>query len=368
MIFKNIMTSEIGSIEISKEILEKIKKESKKLSEPIKIMHVCGTHEYTVAKNGLRNLLPDNIKIISGPGCPVCVCPAGELDLAVELSKRENVIMTTFGDMMRVPSSTISLFEARALGHDVRVVYGPNDAVELARKNPTKEVVFFAIGFETTTPSVAFEITNNPPSNFSVICTHKTVPPAMDLLLSLPNLKLRGFLLPGHVCAIIGSKPFEPYAEKYKAPMVVGGFEVNDVLMSLYYILKQNIRKEGLVENTYTRIVKREGNKKAIQFISEAFEPVDSVWRGIGTIPNSGLKIRKKFEEHDAVVKFDVKVEEKIEMPKGCSCDKVLIGNITAQECPLFGKSCTPRHPIGPCMVSHEGSCLIAYNFREIIE
>jgi len=366
------MTSEIGNIEISKEILEKIKKESQKLSEPIKIMHVCGTHEYTVAKNGLRNLLPDNIKIISGPGCPVCVCPAGELDLAVELSKRENVIMTTFGDMMRVPSSTISLFEARALGNDVRVVYGPNDAVELARKNPNKEVVFFAIGFETTTPSVAFEITNNPPSNFSVICTHKTVPPAMDLLLSLPNLKLSGFLLPGHVCAIIGAKPFEPYAEKYNAPMVVGGFEVNDVLMSLYYILRQNIRKKdnkkAIVENTYTRIVKREGNKKAIQFISEAFEPVDSVWRGIGTIPNSGLKIRKKYEVLDAQKKFNVKVEEKIEMPKGCSCDKVLIGNITAQECPLFGKSCTPRHPIGPCMVSHEGSCLIAYNFREIIE
>ena len=362
------MTSEIGNIEISKEILEKIKRESTKLTNPITVMHVCGTHEYTVAKNGLRNLLPDNIKLISGPGCPVCVCPTGELDLAIELSKRENTIMTTFGDMMRVPSSTISLFEARARGHDVRVVYGPNDAVELARKNPTKEVVFFAIGFETTTPSVAFELTNNPPSNFSVICTHKTVPPAMDLLLSLPNLKLSGFLLPGHVCAIIGSKPFEPYAEKYKAPMVVGGFEVNDVLMSLYYLLRQNINRESFIENTYTRIVKREGNKKAIQYISEAFEPVDSVWRGIGMIPNSGLKIRKKYESYDAVCKFDVKVEEKIEMPKGCSCDKVLIGNITAQECPLFGKSCTSRHPIGPCMVSHEGSCLIAYNFREIIE
>ena len=362
------MIFEIGNIKISKEILEKIKIDSKKLFKPISIMHVCGTHEYTVAKNGLRNLLPDNIKIISGPGCPVCVCPTGELDLAIELSKRENTIMTTFGDMMRVPSSTISLFEARARGHDVRVVYGPNDAVELARKNPTKEVVFFAIGFETTAPSVAFELLNDPPSNFSVICTHKTVPPAMDLLLSLPNLKLSGFLLPGHVCAIIGAKPFEPYAEKYKSPMVVGGFEVNDVLMSLYYILRQNIKKEAYVDNTYTRIVKREGNKKALQYMSDAFEPVDSVWRGIGMIPNSGLKIRKKLEDHDAIVKFDVKVEEKIEMPKGCSCDKVLIGNISPQKCPLFGKSCNPRHPIGPCMVSHEGACKIAFSFREIVD
>ncbi|QEE18102.1 hydrogenase formation protein HypD [Promethearchaeum syntrophicum] len=362
------MTSGIRDIEISKQILEKINFESNNLSKPITIMHVCGTHEYTVAKNGLRNLLPDNIKIISGPGCPVCVCPTGELDLAIELSKRENVIMTTFGDMMRVPSSTISLFKARAQGHDVRVVYGPNDAVELARKNPTKEVVFFAIGFETTTPSVAFELINDPPSNFSIICTHKTVPPAMDLLLNLPNLELSGFLLPGHVCAIIGAKPFELYAEKYRTPMVVGGFEVNDVLMSLYYILRQTIKKEAFVDNTYKRIVKREGNKKAIQYISDVFEPVDSVWRGIGMISNSGLKIRKKFEEFDAVVKFNVKIEEKIEMPKGCSCDKVLIGNIPPQKCPLFGKSCTPRHPIGPCMVSHEGACKIAFSFREIID
>ncbi|MHA1766361.1 MAG: hydrogenase formation protein HypD [Promethearchaeota archaeon] len=360
------MISEIGSIDISKEILEKIKKESKKLTHPIMIMHVCGTHEYTVAKNGIRNLLPENVKIISGPGCPVCVCPTGDLDLAIELSKREDTIITTFGDMMRVPSSTISLFEARAQGHDIRVVYGPNDAVELAKKNSSKEIVFFAVGFETTTPSVAFELLNNPPSNFSVICAHKLVPPAMDLLLNLPHLKIDGFLLPGHVCAIIGSKPFEPYARKYHSPMVVGGFEVNDVLISLYYIIRQINKKEAYVDNTYTRIVKHEGNQKALQYLNEAFEPIDSVWRGIGMIPKSGLKIRKELENYDAIVKFNVKIEEKIEMPKGCSCDKVLIGTIPPQKCPLFGDSCTPRHPIGPCMVSHEGACKIAFSFKEI--
>ena len=358
--------ADMKNIELGKGILAKIKELSKHLPHPITLMHICGGHEYVIAKGGLRTLLPENVRVIAGPGCPVCVCPTVDIDLAIELSKRDNVIITTFGDMMRVPSSTISLQEARALGQDVRVVYGPHDAVILAEKNPEKDVVFFAVGFETTAPLVAFELVDNPPPNFSVITAYKLVPPAMDVLLTLPDQHLDGFLLPGHVCAIIGTDPFEEFAKQYHSPMVVGGFEVNDVLMSVLYLVRQVVEDRGEVENTYTRIVKPEGNVKAQQYLKEAFEISDAIWRGIGLIPMSGYQIKDSLKVHDAVKRYGLHLSADASMPHGCACDQVLIGKIPPEKCPLFGKVCTPRKPVGPCMVSYEGSCKIAFMFKDL--
>ncbi len=357
---------EVEDIRLSKQILDKIQQISGEIKRNITIMHICGTHEYTIAKNGIRSLLPANVQVISGPGCPVCVCPATDIDIAVELCKRKDVILTTFGDMMRVPSSRYSLLELKAQGANIEVVYSPHDAIEIARQNPSKEVVFFAIGFETTAPLVAFELAMKPPKNFSIICAYKLVPPAMDIILSIPHLEIDAFILPGHVCAIIGAEPFEPYAINYHSPMVVSGFGVNDMLISIYQILKQVKENRSKVENTYTRVVKREGNLQAQKFLSQVFMITDSFWRGIGKIPKSGYKLRLEYQEYDAVQKFGVKVNSNPSMPPGCSCNEVLIGKIPPKECPLFGKSCTPQHPIGPCMVSHEGACKISYTFKNI--
>ncbi|MHA1519084.1 MAG: hydrogenase formation protein HypD [Promethearchaeota archaeon] len=356
----------VEDLSLSKDIIAKINKIMHNFQNPVAIMHVCGTHEYTIAKNGIRSLLPKNLRVISGPGCPVCVCPATDIDIAVELANRDDVILTTFGDMMRVPSTTYSLLELKARGANIEVVYSPHDAVELAKNNPDKEIVFFAIGFETTAPLIAFEMAMNPPSNFSIICAYKLVPPAMDVLLKIPHLEINGFILPGHVCAIIGAKPFEEYAQRYKSPMVVSGFEVNDMLISIYQIILQLHEKNAKVENSYTRVVQYEGNLQAQSYLEKVFEVTDSFWRGIGEIPNSGYQLREKYQKYDAVKKFDVHVESDPKMPPGCSCSDVLIGKITPDKCALFGKTCTPQHPIGPCMVSHEGACKVNYMFRDI--
>ena len=352
--------------ELGKKLLEKIQEVADEIKKDVSIMHICGTHEYTIAKSGIRELLPKNVRVIPGPGCPVCVCPTSDIDLGIEIARQPNVILTTFGDMMRVPSTTTTFYEEKAKGSDIRVVYGPNEAVELAKNNPDKEVVFFSIGFETTVPLPAVQIANNPPNNFSIISAHKIVPPAMDLLLTHPDMSLDGFLLPGHVLTIIGMEPFKPYASEYTSPMVVGGFDPNDVLISLYRLLVQIKNGEGKVENTYSRIARDEGNIAAQEYIEKVFEPCDSIWRGIGNVPNSGLKLRKEYEKYDARIKFDVEIPVHQGMPKGCSCDAVLIGKIPTQECHLFGGGCTPRNPIGPCMVSHEGSCKIAFLFQKM--
>jgi hydrogenase expression/formation protein HypD len=353
-----------GNVQLSKDILAQIHRDAAKLSRPIVLMHICGTHEYTIAKNGLRSIFPPNIQVIPGPGCPVCVCSTNDIDAAIEIAHKPNVILTSFGDMIRVPATTSSLEEARSKGADVRIVYGPNDAVELAQKYPDKEVVFFAIGFETTAPLAAFELCNQPPKNFSVISAHKLVPPAFDLLLGVEKMAIDGFLLPGHVSAIIGADAYLPYMEKYRMPMVIGGFEVNDVLISILYLIRQILKNQPAVENTYTRVVKPEGNPVARDFIQRAFEPIDTVWRGIGLLPNSGLAVRQEWADHDALKKFGVKIDPTPNMPAGCLCSEVLIGQKKPEECPLFGTSCLPEHPIGPCMVSHEGTCKITYQFR----
>ncbi len=355
----------IKNPEMSRSIVQKIVQLAQLLPTEISIMHICGTHEYTITKNGIRSLLPSNIHVVAGPGCPVCVCPENEINFALDISHQKNTIVCTFGDMIRVPSNSTSLQEAKAQGEDIRVVYSPHDAVSIALQNPTKEIVFFAIGFETTAPLIAFELLNNPPKNFSIICSHKLVLPAMYQLMALPGLKIDGFLLPGHVSAIIGENPYKSFLTEYPIPMVIGGFEINDVLISIHQLLLQILHKTPKVENTYTRIVSPQGNQIAMQMMAQAFRPIDSIWRGLGEIPLSGYGVRPELKDYDAATKFNIPMSKEFRMPKGCRCADVLIGKIPPSECPLFGKQCTPRKPVGPCMVSHEGSCQIAFQFQK---
>jgi hydrogenase expression/formation protein HypD len=342
--------------QISEKIARAITKIFNSINRKIKIMHVCGTHENTISKYGIRSILPKELEIVSGPGCPVCVCPAADIDKAIEIGKREDTIITTFGDMLRVPATNISLSELKAQGADVRIVYGPNDAVNIAKANSDKEVIFFAIGFETTVPLIGFEIFSNPPSNFSVICAHKLIPASLELLIGIDNLNIDGFISPGHVATIIGLKPFQLFSDAYKVPNVV---------LALFMLLKQIKNKEYKTENEYTRVVKPEGNKKAQEIISEVFDSVSSPWRGIGRILDGGLAIKEKYEKFNADKKFDIKITKSVDIPPGCSCHLVMTGKIYPHECKLFKKTCTPVNPIGPCMVSAEGTCSIYYKYGE---
>ncbi len=354
----------LRSKEFTAKLTTAIKKISKEIGHPTKFMHVCGTHEHTISKYGLRTLLPKELEILSGPGCPVCICPAADIDKAVELGKREDTIITTFGDMIRVPATSLSLAELKAKGADVRIVYGPNDAIKIAKEHSDKEVVFFAIGFETTVPLIGFELKSGPPSNFSVICAHKLIPAALELLMSQSLLNINGFISPGHVSTIIGMKPYELFSQGYKIPNVIAGFEPNDVLLSILMLLKQVRDKRFETINEYSRVVKPEGNKVAQAIIEEVFETVTSPWRGIGRILDGGLAIRDKYSEFDAEKKFDIKIQKSQDIPPGCSCHLVMVGKLYPHECKLFKKECTPINPIGPCMVSMEGTCSIYYKYH----
>jgi hydrogenase expression/formation protein HypD len=354
----------LRSKEFTDRIIEKIVKITEELGRPIKFMHVCGTHEHTISKYGLRTLIPKEIEVLSGPGCPVCICPAADIDKAVELGKREDTIIITFGDMIRVPATNISLAELKAKGADVRIVYGPNDAVKIAKENPNKEVIFFAIGFETTAPLIGYEIQSGPPSNFSVICAHKLIPAALELLMSQSQLRIDGFISPGHVSTIIGLKPYEIFSKGYKIPNVVCGFEPGDVLLSILMLLKQVRDKSYDTLNEYSRIVKPEGNLIAQKILEDVFDPVSSPWRGIGRVYDGGLVMREKFEAFDADKKFDIQIEKSQDIPPGCSCHLVMVGKLYPHECKLFRKECTPINPIGPCMVSMEGTCSIYYKYH----
>ncbi len=345
-------------------IIGSINKLMKDINRPIKFMHVCGTHEHTISKYGLRTLLPKEIEILSGPGCPVCICPAADIDKAVELGKRKDTIITTFGDMIRVPATNISLAELKAKGADVRIVYGPNDAVKIARENPNKEVIFFAIGFETTAPLIGYEIKSGPPSNFSVICAHKLIPAALELLMSQSQLRIDGFISPGHVSTIIGLKPYEIYSQGYRIPNVIAGFEPNDVLLTILMLLKQIRDKKFDTLNEYSRVVKPEGNKIAQEIIKTVFETVSSPWRGIGRILDGGLVIKEEYATFDADKKFDIKIEKSQDIPPDCSCHLIMVGKLYPYECKLFREKCTPINPIGPCMVSQEGTCNIFYKYH----
>jgi hydrogenase expression/formation protein HypD len=351
--------------EFTERIINNINKITKNLNRTIKIMHVCGTHEHTISKYGLRTLLPKKLEILSGPGCPVCVCPAADIDKAVELGKRNDTIITTFGDMIRVPATNISLAELKAKGADIRIVYGPHDAIKIARENPRKEVIFFAIGFETTAPLIGYEIQSNPPPNFSVICAHKLIPAALELLISQSQLNIDGFISPGHVATIIGLQPFRLFSNAYKVPNVITGFEPNDVLLAILMLLKQEEDSRFETLNEYSRVVKAEGNKKAQSIINDVFDSISSPWRGIGRILDGGLAIKDKFEDFDADKKFDVKVPKSQDIPPGCSCHLVMVGKLYPYECKLFREKCTPLNPIGPCMVSMEGTCSIYFKYHK---
>lgn len=353
----------------SKAFTEKLVKVIKKLAieidRPVKFMHVCGTHEHTISKYGLRVFLPKNIEVLSGPGCPVCICPAADIDKAIELGKRKDTIITTFGDMIRVPSTNISLAELKATGADVRIVYGPNDAVKIAKENPNKEVIFFAIGFETTVPLIGYELQNEPPSNFSVICAHKLIPAALELLISQSQLNIDGFISPGHVSTIIGLHPFKIFSDAYKVPNVIAGFEPNDLLLGILMLLKQRVEKKFETMNEYSRVVKPEGNKLAQAIIADVFESVSSPWRGIGRVLDGGLIIKEKYSEFDAEKKFDITIEMSQDIPPGCNCHLIMVGKLSPPECTLFRDKCTPLNPIGPCMVSQEGTCSIYYKYHK---
>jgi hydrogenase expression/formation protein HypD len=343
--------------EVAQNIAAKIREVAPKKSQ-VKICHVCGTHEWTITHFGLRSLLPPNVEVIAGPGCPVCIVPAAEIDEAVQLAKQGKVI-TCFGDVLRVPGSESSLLEAKAGGADVRIVYAVSDAVEMARKEPEKEFVFSAVGFETTAPITALEALGDPPKNFSFLVSHRLIPPAMELLLGLGDLQIDGFLAPGHVSAIIGLKPYELFTRVYRMPTVVAGFEPNDVLMAIYMILKQVSTNDAQLENEYSRVVKSEGNKKALQLMHEAFTVTAGNWRGIGRLPDSALQLRESLSRYDARKKFGVEVKEGKDILLGCECHLVIIGKIKPNQCPMFLRACTPAKPVGACMVSSEGTCRV---------
>jgi len=343
--------------EVAKRIAEKIHKIAPK-KESVKICHVCGTHEWTITHFGIRSLLPSKIEVIAGPGCPVCVTPASEIDEAVELALK-GVAVACFGDVLRVPSSKMSLLDVRAEGADVRVVYSIIDAVKMAEKEPREEFAFFAIGFETTAPSTAAEILRKPPENLSFLVSHRLIPPAMELLLGIGDLQIDGFIAPGHVSTIIGLKPYEIFPKAYRMPTVVAGFEPLDVLFAIYMVLKQLNEGSARLENEYTRAVSLEGNVKAQELMSKAFEVADGDWRGLGRLPASALKLRKEYLCYDAREKFGIRVKKGEDIPPGCQCHLVMIGKIRPKECPLFMKACTPQRPMGACMVSIEGTCRI---------
>jgi hydrogenase expression/formation protein HypD len=343
--------------ELAKSIARKIQEVAPK-DETVKICHVCGTHEWTITHYGLRSLLPQNVEVIAGPGCPVCIVPAAEVDEAVQLAQK-GVVVACFGDVLRVPGSQMSLLEAKAEGADVRVVYGVSDAVEMAARERDKEFVFFAVGFETTAPSTAVEALGKPPGNFGFLVSHRLIPPAMELLLGVGDLQIDGFLAPGHVSAIIGLKPYELFPRVYRMPTVVAGFEPTDVLMSIYMVLKQRAEGAARLENEYSRVVRWEGNTRALEVMDRAFVVTGGNWRGIGRLPDSALKLREELAAYDAREKFGVHVEQGKDILLGCECHLVIIGKIKPAECPMFMKACTPAKPVGACMVSSEGTCRV---------
>jgi hydrogenase expression/formation protein HypD len=349
--------------ETSKKVMDKL--ESMRLD--LTLMHVCGTHQDTLMRFGLDTEFKRiGVDIRQGPGCPVCVTPPKEIEEVLALA-RAGLTIAAFGDVMRVPGEKGSLNDAKAEGADVRIVFGVDDAVSLARKSG-KEVVFMGIGFETTAPTTASALMSDPPENFSVLSCHRTVPPALAAIAGMGEVRLQGMIQPGHVSTIIGTRPYEFLSREYKVPQVVAGFEPLDLMMGVYMLARQVQEGRAVVENEYTRVVHEDGNPSAMRAIEEVFEPSDVLWRGFPVIPGSGLAIRKELQRHDARSKFEDllrPVEEKVYGEvEGCRCGEMLRGILTSEECPLFATACTPATPMGPCMVSREGSCYIAHRYH----
>lgn len=329
------------------------------------LMEVCGTHTVAIARNGIRDLMPEGLRLASGPGCPVCVTCNRDIDTVIALARIPNVTITTFGDMTRVPGSTSSLLAEQAAGRSVEIVYSPLDALAFAKAHPEREVVFVGVGFETTTPLVAMAIKRAKAmglSNFTVFAAHKNMPGALELLVGDPTLELDALILPGHVSTIIGAEPYRFLAEKYGIPGVITGFEPVDVLQGIAMLARQLHEGRAEIEIAYARGVMPEGNPVALAAIDEVFETCTATWRGLGDIPGSGYRIREEFADFDAVRRFEPDVEPTRD-PKGCRCGDVLRARIAPNECPLFRAVCTPENPVGPCMVSSEGSCAAYYRY-----
>ncbi len=329
------------------------------------LMEVCGGQTHTIVRQGLDELLQDAVEMIHGPGCPVCVTPLQQIDRAVALAGRPEVIFTSFGDMLRVPGSDCDLQQVRARGGQVKIVYSPLDALAMAERHPDREVVFFAVGFETTAPANAMAVWQAKMRgirNFSILVSHVTVPPAMEAILAAPDNRVQGFLAAGHVCAVMGFTEYEPIAARWRVPIVVTGFEPLDLLEGMLMCVEQLERGTHVVENQYARSVTREGNTPAQRLVAEVFELRDRAWRGIGTIPRSGLGLKASYAEYDAETRFDLAGITTAE-PAECRAGEVLTGHLKPMACPMFGTRCTPEHPMGAPMVSSEGACAAYYNY-----
>jgi len=345
-------------------LIQEIRKLTKK---KINLMEVCGTHTVSIFRSGLKDMLPENIHLISGPGCPVCVTPISGIDHIVALARMDEVIIATFGDMINVPGSSSSLKQEKAKGADVQVIYTPLQALELAYRFPQKKIILIGIGFETTIPllaSVVLEATKKSLQNFYLLSMAKVMPPIMRELLQSREAKIDGFLCPGHVSTIIGTQPYQFIPQQYSVPCVIAGFEPVDILIAIYHLIKQKIEQKPFVENQYRRAVREEGNPVALKKIEEVFSPIDSQWRGIGKVEKSGLDLKPEFSFMNAR-NFAVEIEKAQENPQ-CRCGEVLRGLITPLQCPLFKKVCTPENPIGACMVSGEGSCAAYYKYNTV--
>ena len=336
---------------------------------PVRLMEVCGTHTMAIAKAGIKSVLPENVKLLSGPGCPVCVTPAGEIDAVLELATEPGVILASYGDMLRVPGSRPgdSLLRRRALGARVEIVYSPLDAVELAAKNPDREVVFLGVGFETTAPGTAAAVLTAREQgikNFSLWSMLKTVEPALRALIGTEGFAVDGFLCPGHVATVIGAEGFAFLPRDYGLPAVVGGFTAEDILLALYLLLKQLADGTPKLQNAYPRAVGAQGNRLAQEMMARCFDPCADSWRGLGEIPASGLRLREELRDFDARERFSLSVSS-APAPGACRCGEVICGRLGPEGCPLFGKRCTPEDPVGPCMVSSEGACAAAYKYGQ---
>ena len=347
---------------LARAIIKKIQAVSKK---KLRLMEVCGTHTMSIFRHGIRSVLPEGISLLSGPGCPVCVTAQKDIDAFVAFSRLDNVIVTTFGDLIKVPGSSSSLGKEKAGGADVRIVYSVFDAVNIARENKEKEVVFCGVGFETTIPTIAAGILmgiQEKLDNFSIYSANKLTPPALAALMETDGVKIDGFILPGHVSVITGTNAYRDTFENYNIPSVISGFEPIDILNAILLLIQQNEVGKPALENGYPRAVSDQGNEKAKLIMNQVFEVCNATWRGIGDIPLSGMSLKKEYEKFDAAIKFGMDMPDMPE-PKGCACGEILMGLKTPEQCGLYKKKCTPMTPVGPCMVSSEGSCAAFYRY-----
>jgi hydrogenase expression/formation protein HypD len=363
------MLSDFSNNEIGRRLLPKVidlaRLVTNRLGRSLVLMEVCGTHTVAISKTGIRSILETHMELRSGPGCPVCVTDQVDIDTIVELSKIPGIIIATFGDMVRVPGTSSSLEKERASGAAIEICYSPHNALTLALQHPGREVVFLGVGFETTAPTTALmldDAINRNIRNLSVFSVHKIVPPAMHVLLNDPELHIDGFILPGHVCTITGRRAFDFISKEYHIPAVIAGFDSIDIIQAVYLLLKQISGGEPRTEIGYTRLVQEAGNVKAQEIIDKYFRTINAPWRGFGSIPESGLSLQARFAQYDAAKRFPVNVPNSL-LPEGCSCGDVLRGKLKPRDCPLFGEDCTPFTPVGPCMVSAEGTCAACYQY-----